>query len=277
MGDPVMLKQILNNLVSNALKFTAEGSVVLEVRRLDADGAEACCRELPSVKKCFEFSVKDNGIGMSQEEISRLFVPFTQADSSTTRKYGGTGLGLAISKRLTELMGGRIWCESEPGKGSTFHFTVAFGLIDQAKAPAGPKKIREEATKLPPGLKGASILLVEDNEVNQMVARRLLEKAGLKVTLAENGLVALQKMEQDKFDLVLMDVQMPEMDGLEATRRIRSDPRFADLPILAMTAHAMREDRAISLEAGMNDHITKPINLPELFQALTRWLPERNV
>ena len=110
-----------------------------------------------------------------------------------------------------------------------------------------------------------------------MVARRLLEKAGLKVTLAENGLVALQKMEQDKFDLVLMDVQMPEMDGLEATRRIRSDPRFADLPILAMTAHAMREDRAISLEAGMNDHITKPINLPELFQALTRWLPERNV
>jgi signal transduction histidine kinase/ActR/RegA family two-component response regulator len=258
-GDQVRLKQILNNLVSNAVKFTDWGSVSLEVSEKPMAGAEGVC---------LEFSVRDTGIGLTGKQKAGLFSAFTQADASTTRKYGGTGLGLAISKRLVELMGGEIWCESVPGEGSTFFFTAVFEIPGQAGRPeiAGP------ATDLVAGLQGARILLVEDNEVNRLVARKILEKAGLAVQMAHNGAEALALLEKESFDLVLMDIQMPEMDGLEATRRLRAEPRFANLPIVAMTAHAMSGDRELSLAAGMNDHITKPIKLPELFGALARWI-----
>ena len=402
-GDPVRLKQILNNLVSNAIKFTEEGYVSVSVSE--------CAPFKPSTGSahiCLEFAVKDTGIGLSREQISKLFSAFSQADTSTTRKYGGTGLGLAISKRLVEMMSGRIWCESSPGEGSTFHFTAAFelaaglaaglaadkipdfadytavavganeislsnmedhlrsmsfkvrGFISAEKAltylkhpenPAGllvvdwslddisgteflkavrqlPSKerlpaivvssastrsqaaaqaghfvvlnkpvspsdlldsimlafgreairrgepaIKSDVTDLAAGIKGARILLTEDNEVNQLVARKILEKAGLKVKIANNGQEALDMIEVEPFDLVLMDIQMPVMDGLEAARRLRANPKYRDLPVVAMTAHAMSGDRELSLEAGMNDHITKPINLPELFSTLVRWIP----
>ncbi|MDR1044852.1 MAG: response regulator [Candidatus Adiutrix sp.] len=264
-GDSVRLRQVLNNLINNAVKFTAQGQIQLAVSETEADRAGSAA---------FHFSVEDSGIGLSPEEAAKLFTAFTQADSSTTRKYGGTGLGLTISKRLVEMMGGRIWCQSQPGQGSVFHFTAEFErpadlAAEKTEGPARPA----EAAVLVAGLKGARILLVEDNEVNQLVARKIMEKAGLSVTIAGNGRQALEKLEKEIFDLVLMDIQMPEMDGLTATRHIRSDPRFASLPILAMTAHAMSSDREQSLTAGMNGHITKPINLPELFGALAAWLP----
>lgn len=269
-GDPVRLKQVLNNLVSNAIKFTDKGFVEIKAERFKSD------KPLGPDRVVYRFSVEDSGIGITPEERNRLFLPFSQADSSTTRKYGGTGLGLVISKRLTELMGGEIGCESRPGHGSFFYFTVVFGLSKKREQASGPREKKAPPLELPEHIKGSRVLLVEDNEVNQMVARRLLEKAGLKVAVTDNGFKALERLDKEEFDLVFMDVQMPEMDGLEATRRLRADPRFAQLPILAMTAHALQEDRDISLEAGMNDHITKPINLSDLYTALIRWLPEKH-
>jgi len=403
-GDPVRLKQVLINLVSNAIKFTDQGFVSIAVS------------ERPPLKSpagvdrvCLEFAVHDTGIGLAQAKIEKLFSAFSQADASTTRKYGGTGLGLAISKRLVEMMNGRIWCESILGQGSTFYFTAVFDLADQTGAAenifssfanftalviggnevslknleehlrnlsfkvkgflspeqalaflkqrpkevdillvdwssenisgidflksvrtladkdrlpaillaptsfrpqaAGPptdfnvilakpvspsdmlnaimvafgrnvaqrgeKSIKTEMAGLTAGQKGAKILLAEDNEVNQLVARKILEKAGLEVKIANNGLETLTMIEEEPFDLVLMDIQMPEMDGLEAARQLRANPKHADLPIIAMTAHAMSGDRELSLEAGMNDHVTKPINLAEFFSTLARWIPDR--
>lgn len=271
-GDPVRIKQILNNLMSNAVKFTNKGFVEIKAERSKSD------KPLGPDRVLYRFSVEDTGIGISVESRNRLFLPFSQADSSTTRKYGGTGLGLVISKRLTELMGGEIGCESRAGIGSFFHFTVVLGLSKKQNQAADNSKPKEKKTpplELPEHIKGSKVLLVEDNEVNQMVAKRLLEKAGLVVSVADNGFKALEKLDEEEFDLVFMDVQMPEMDGLETTRRLRADRRYTKLPILAMTAHALEEDRNISLEAGMNDHITKPINLNDLYAALIRWLPER--
>jgi PAS domain S-box-containing protein len=266
LGDPVRLGQILNNLASNAVKFTAAGGVSIAVSMRETGDESALL--------CFE--VKDTGIGLSQEQINGLFTPFTQADSSTTRKYGGTGLGLTISKRLVELMGGEIWCESVPGKGSVFGFTGRFGINapseEEQGKPAGKRRTREEERSLLAALSGARILLAEDNEVNQLVASRILSKAGFEVKIAGNGLEAVEMVKREAFDLVLMDIQMPEMDGLTAARTIRSDPAFADLPIVAMTAHAMSGDREMSLSAGMNDHVNKPINLQELYQALLKWV-----
>ena len=296
-GDPVRLKQVLNNLVSNAVKFTDQGSVTISVEPPDQPGGGGFH---------LKFAVRDTGIGLSRAQADKLFSAFTQADASTTRKYGGTGLGLAISKRLVEMMDGRIWCESRLGEGSTFYFTAAFeapARTGPGAADGGPREIRAEAAGLAAGFRGARILLAEDNEVNQLVARKILEKAGLTVKIANNGREALAMIEAEAgldgdgvpfpderprpdhssaapgpgrgFDLVLMDIQMPEMDGLEAARHLRADPRYQDLPIVAMTAHAMSGDRELSLEAGMNDHITKPINLSELFSTLARWLPDR--
>jgi PAS domain S-box-containing protein len=269
LGDPVRLGQILNNLLSNAVKFTSDGGVdlIVSLREVDKENETAL----------LEFKVKDTGIGLSREQINGLFTAFTQADTSTTRKYGGTGLGLTISKRLTEMMGGEIWCESEPGKGSTFGFTARFKLNgpqeerETEKTPERPRT-KDEEKELLKGLRGAKILLTEDNEVNQLVASRILSNAGFKVKIAGNGFEAVKMVNEEDFDLVLMDIQMPEMDGLSATRVIRSDPRFASLPIVAMTAHAMSGDREMSLAAGMNDHVNKPINLQELYQAILKWV-----
>ncbi|MDR1079819.1 MAG: PAS domain-containing protein [Deltaproteobacteria bacterium] len=268
LGDPVRLGQILNNLASNAVKFTASGGVSMAVSVRQKDGETALL--------CFE--VKDTGIGLSSEQIRLLFTPFTQADSSTTRKYGGTGLGLTISKRLVEMMGGEIWCESVQGEGSVFGFTARFRMTSPSASearPAGARRTREEERGMLQALSGARILLAEDNEVNQLVASRILAKAGFEVKIAGNGLEAVRMVKEQPFDLVLMDIQMPEMDGLTAARTIREDPAYVDLPIVAMTAHAMSGDREMSLSAGMNDHVNKPINLQELYQALLKWVKPR--
>ncbi|MDQ7822309.1 MAG: response regulator [Candidatus Eremiobacteraeota bacterium] len=400
-GDPLRLGQILINLTNNALKFTEKGEVVIGTEVVESDEKEVT----------LQFSVRDTGIGLTKDQIGRLFQSFSQADGSTTRKYGGTGLGLAICKKLAELMGGKIWVESEPGKGSTFLFTIVFGRSTSPRVPrllpvpdlrgtrvliaddsriareilvnaltsidfdvtavasgrealaelerddgGKPYKVvlidwkmpgmtgtetikaakksgkiahpphfimvtaygREEVLKeaeeagisgflikpvsssilfdtimgvlgqevhraprkdrkggfdgefLKP-IRGAKVLLVEDNEINQQVATELLEKAGLVVTVAGNGLKGVEAVAKDDYDIVLMDIQMPEMDGFEATRQIRAGGR-TDIPVVAMTANAMAGDRERSIEAGMNDHVTKPIDPDELFSALLRWI-----
>jgi signal transduction histidine kinase/DNA-binding response OmpR family regulator len=403
-GDPIRLQQVLTNLLSNAVKFTAHGEVGVKVEFME---------EIP-LTVTVRFTVRDTGIGLSDEQMARLFKPFTQGDSSTTRRFGGTGLGLTITKRLVEMMDGKISCESTPGKGSSFAFTCRFGLIHKwvkapkpdtfrglqvlavddnpkalrvltsslkalgcdvkqsasgdlslslvnaltrgrAKVPellildwdmpehngpqtfehllslykrdslprprcvmmiqgpstASQQKIMESLgvnalltkpytlkalqkaltevvfkdkphpkrpakqsihSELVSHLRGARILLVEDNEVNQLVASRILKKAGLSVSIANNGVECLEAIQREPFDLVLMDIQMPEMDGIEATQAIRALSGFERLPIVAMTAHAMSSDRELSLKAGMNDHINKPIDVQELFRTIAKLL-----
>ena len=403
-GDQVRLAQVLTNLASNAVKFTEKGQVTLKVETVSESPNQATLR----------FLMEDTGIGLSQEQIANLFAAFSQAEASTTRRFGGTGLGLAISKRLVEMMGGEIWCQSQLGCGSTFGFTANFGLHglkkryvvrrkdfsglsalvvddnvvgleilsdflktlgfsvatatsgqealnlltewknqgrhfdlvfidwkmpdmdgietsnrihdliaptqlpviimataynrDDALGLARKSGIRNVMTKpLSPStllnvlvdifgrglpekesklknahemavvkeLAGSRILLAEDNEVNQLVASRILKNAGLVVEIANNGLEAVEMVKTKPYDLVLMDIQMPEMDGITATREIRGLAEFQDLPIVAMTAHAMSGDRELSLSAGMNDHINKPINLQELFSTLAKWLRKK--
>jgi CheY-like chemotaxis protein len=404
-GDPLRLGQILLNLSNNAIKFTDRGEVVVSTEL----GADAMDEESNQVM--LQFSVRDTGIGMSQEQIDRLFQSFSQADVSTTRKYGGTGLGLAISKRLTEMMGGKIWVESEPGKGSTFYFTAVFGfqakvekkqyiipdkmsglrvlicddnltarqilndmcslfsfetteaasgheaLSELEKAENGspyelvlmdwrmpgmdgiettrrikenpklsnipvllvsaygreeikrqaedagiegflikpvnpsllydtimeifgeeisltartPVQITDKSEALK-SIEGARILLVEDNLINQQVATEFLEQAGFVVTVANNGKQGVQAVKMSKFDLVLMDIQMPEMDGHEATRIIRKEPGFESLPVVALTAHAMAGEREKCLNLGMNDYLSKPIKAEDLYAVLTKWI-----
>ena len=407
-GDPLRLGQVLTNLANNAIKFTESGEIVLSTELMKQDEDEVTLK----------FSVRDTGIGLTQEQIDRLFQAFSQANSSTTRQYGGTGLGLTISKRLVEMMDGEIWVESEPGKGSTFSFTADFGLgKEKAKrrfasllpdlrglkilvvddnatsreilqdmlesfsfkvslAVSGEEGIAEleganedksfelvvmdwkmpgidgiEASKriknhkllkkIPPiilvtaygreevmeqaeqaglegfllkpvnpsvlfdtimqalgkevpetsrvvqtkqqeveelkSIQGARVLLVEDNEINQQVAREILEGAGLIVVIANNGREAIESINRTAFDAVLMDVQMPVMDGHQATQEIRKDKRFQDLPIIAMTAHAMVGDREKSLEAGMNDHVSKPIDPDALYRTLRKWVDRSEV
>ncbi|MBF0182393.1 MAG: response regulator [Magnetococcales bacterium] len=405
LGDPLRLGQILVNLANNAVKFTERGEIVVRVEPEERHGQEVVLR----------FSVTDSGIGMNAEQMGRLFQSFSQADSTTTRKYGGTGLGLAISKRFVEMMDGSIRVESAAGKGSAFIFTARFGLatgeegarftrehdvsgnavlvVDdspmaleiirqlaehlfaEVEAVGGGQEALERITRrdregrpfqmvfldwlmpgmdgievarwihaaplqAPPrvvmvtafdqevmlqqlqdtrvdgvltkpvtastlldaaltaqgfvaaspasrggvgdlglgavaGLRGARVLLVEDNEVNQQVARELLEMAGMVTVVAENGRIGVEKACLEPFDVVLMDVQMPEMDGYEATRRIRREPSLAGLPVVAMTANAMASDRARCLEEGMSDHVGKPIDPKELFAVLARWIEPR--
>ncbi len=267
-GDPTRLSQVLINLVGNAIKFTAEGSVALNVTVVSRQGYRAQ----------LQFAVRDSGIGMSEAEIDSLFQPFHQADGSVTRRFGGTGLGLAITKQLVELMGGRVWVVSAPGQGSQFLFELGF---DIAAAPAVVPDRRQRLVPVNPGLRktdairGARVLLVEDNAINQLVARNFLELDGVVVDIANNGLIGVQKALTGQYALVLMDIQMPEMDGLEATRAIRATPGFETLPIVAMTANAMESDRQKSLEVGMNDHITKPIDKKLLTQTLLQWIKPR--
>jgi two-component system, sensor histidine kinase and response regulator len=403
-GDPLRLGQVLSNFASNAVKFTHQGSIVIRVRKVQEAEEHLLVR----------FEVEDTGIGLTAEQIGRLFQSFSQADTSTTRRYGGTGLGLAISKRLVELMGGEVGVESEPGRGSTFFFTARLGrgdakrqsyvpepdlryrrllvvddnslavqalagmlrrmsfrvdaatsglealdTIERADRRRDPfalvfldwrmpeidgietaRRIAALSLEAPPRrllvtaygredvfreadsvgfdaillkpvspsvvfdatiralggevttperefdpsrlsrtidlgrLHGARVLLVEDNELNRQVALEVLGAAGVQVAIAVDGEQGVRSVEETTYDLVLMDVQMPVMDGLEATRRIRAQPRFQTLPILAMTANAMASDRERSLAAGMNDHITKPIDPDELLEVLVRWLPE---
>lgn len=261
-GDPLRLNQILLNLMGNAVKFTEHGGVRLDVERdgSGADASEAICR--------LRFTVRDTGIGMTPDEIRGLFQSFSQADGSITRRFGGTGLGLAISKRLAELMGGSIEVDSVPDTGSAFRVILPF-------APAAAPSVPATAPLMPDTPpKGGRILLVEDNEINQEIALALLQDMGMEVDQAANGGEALEKLATTRYDLVLMDIQMPVMDGLTAARHIRAmeDPYFAGLPIIALTANAMNGDREKSLEAGMNDHLAKPIDPAELRRMLARWL-----
>ncbi|WP_281615668.1 response regulator [Flammeovirga sp. SubArs3] len=250
-GDPVRLKQILINLYSNAIKFTFEGSIIITVR---------CLEEIDEQIK-LQFSVKDSGIGIEQSKIDQIFDSFTQASNATTRKFGGTGLGLSISKQLVEIQGGTMQVESKPNFGSTFYFDITFKKYieqeTQKTVVPSPKVIDE-----PPILSNRTkkILLVEDNEVNQMLVLRLLKKWGYATEVADNGLIALDKLKADSFDLILMDVHMPEMDGYSATKKIREefeDPVSA-IPIIAMTASALKGEFERCKEAGMDDYISKP-------------------
>jgi len=260
-SDELRLHQVLGNLVSNAVKFTESGEILITVRLLDQNESDSR----------IEFSVKDTGIGMNDEQIKRLFTPFEQADSSITRKYGGTGLGLSISQRLVSMMGGTIDLKSEKGKGSTFSFSILMGNESKTieENVSDTSIVDKNSYAL---LKGIKVLLVEDNYLNMEVAKGLLENFGVDVTTAFNGEEALNRLTTLEFDLVLMDMHMPVMDGLEATRMIRKNPSFMQLPIIAMTAAAMEQDRALCLEAGMNEYITKPIVLDQLVNILLKFI-----
>jgi two-component system sensor histidine kinase/response regulator len=273
LGDPLRLKQVLFNLISNALKFTNTGEIRVAIESRPQDDSHVH----------YLFSVHDTGIGLTPEQLGRLFSAFTQADASTTRKYGGTGLGLAISKNLVSMMHGDIWAESEPGKGSTFYFTAVFELADghdeissgEYQASHGRDEsdlpLHTAVARADKNRKGM-ILLVEDNEINQMIAEELLKTVGYDVDIANNGQEAVNMVGQKAYDLVLMDIQMPVMDGLAATRKIRENAALGDLPIIAMSAHAMAGDKEKSLDSGMNDHITKPISPDVLYSTLDIWL-----
>ena len=255
LGDSLRLRQILVNLISNAVKFTSQGEVVLTV------GSKNNANNI--VELCF--SICDTGIGMTEEQINNLFQPFSQADSSITRQYGGSGLGLTICKQLATLMGGEIGVTSVYGVGSTFTFTVSLKRALNQAAPI--------VENLPiKNYYAQRILLVEDNEINQEIAFELLTSMGLQVQVANNGEEGVTRALAEPFDLILMDIQMPIMDGLTATRLIRLEKSLGDLPIVAMTAHAMQGDREKSLAAGMNDHLTKPIEVEKLVATLNRWL-----
>jgi len=265
-GDPTRLSQSLLNLLSNAVKFTEHGTVSLSCR---AEG------EVPEGLRV-RFEVRDTGIGVSAEHLPRLFQPFQQADSSTTRRYGGTGLGLAITRHLAELMGGEVGVDSTPGMGSCFWFTTVFRVASTANALAfdaeGPGPLLDAEAVLRMHHPGARILLAEDNRVSQQVATDLLGAAGLVVEIAEDGDAAVELARSRRYDLILMDMQMPGTDGLQATRILRASPGTAAVPILAMTANAFGEDRAACIAAGMNDHIAKPVDPDTLYATVLHWL-----
>ena len=266
-GDPSRIRQILINFISNAIKFTEVGEIVLRVERFPLPAtAPSPHNGMGEGHAAFmaRFSVSDTGVGIPAGKETMIFEHFTQADSSTTRKYGGTGLGLAISRQLAELMGGGIGVDSRPGHGATFWFTACL-----TEAPVPPVEI-ERAAQYHENLRRLRILVAEDNIVNQKFAQRLLEKSGFNVDVAANGREVLEAIERIKYDLVLMDVQMPEMDGLETTARIREREKESGrrLPVIALTANAVKGDRERCLAAGMDEYITKPIKRTHLLRVI---------
>jgi signal transduction histidine kinase/CheY-like chemotaxis protein len=264
-GDPTRLRQVLINLIGNAEKFTLQGGIDIRIEP-EAEG------------KRIQFSVRDTGIGMDAETLARLFQPFAQADESTPRKFGGTGLGLKISLDLVHAMGGEIEVESQPGQGSRFWFSIP--------AIAAPERVRKQPehsaatntsalaqTDAP--MRG-HVLLVEDNRINQMVATRMLDKLGLTYDIANHGGESLEKLAQRNYDLILMDMEMPKMDGMEASISIRANESASGkprTPIIAMTANALQEDRERCLASGMDDHLAKPVEMGKLNELLRKWLP----
>lgn len=262
-GDTVRLTQVLTNLVSNAVKFTEKGRVVVTVKP----------KSFADDFTLLYFSVEDTGIGMTDEQAARLFQSFTQADNSMTRKYGGTGLGLAICKQLVELMDGKIWVENSTlSKGSLFAFTVNLNIAPHEMDGDNALLDLNVFADKPVDLAGRRVLLVEDNDINRELMVELLTDLGMVVVCAVNGLEAVGRVKSEPFDVVLMDLQMPIMDGLTATREIRSDARFKKLPIIALTANALVSDRAKSLAAGLNDHLAKPIHPKKMTDTLNYWL-----
>ena len=270
-GDPLRLGQVLINYTNNAIKFSEQGRIEIRVRKEAGDAHHCLVR----------FEVSDQGIGLSQAEIAKLFVSFQQADASTTREYGGTGLGLAICKELALLMGGEVGVSSEQSVGSTFWFTARLGvssrtlpaLVNQLCDAAAGLLTSGYTSAVETALKAARILLVEDNVFNQQIGKEMLEEVGATVCIANNGVEALEILRHTNFDCVLMDLQMPQMDGLEATRRIRNNPQLANMPVLAMTATATTEARMRCLAAGMNAFISKPIQPALMCQTIANWQP----
>ena len=262
-GDPYRLGQVIKNLLSNALKFTEERGAILLVAEL---------QEYRKEEVSIHFVVADTGIGIPEEKLGKIFEAFTQADASTTRQYGGTGLGLAIVSRLVEMMKGRVWVRSKVGIGSAFHFTATFKVGDHPELSVQPASqlASPEPNTATDGI--APVLLVEDNPVNQKLVVRLLEKHGLRAEVANNGREAVQKFEQGEFSLILMDCQMPEMDGFEATSLIRRTPRGKAIPIIALTANAMSGDKERCLKVGMSDYLSKPMSQAEFQRVLSRYL-----
>jgi two-component system, sensor histidine kinase len=259
-SDPLRLGQILLNLTGNAIKFTESGEVGVEISRCDApNGLE------------LEVAVRDTGMGIPEDKQSTIFQAFAQADGSMTRRFGGTGLGLTISARLVEMMGGKIWVESRLGEGSCFRFTIRVAVApEKPEVPEIPPVGAEQSVGQP-----LHILVAEDHPVNQQIIVRMLEKYGHTAVATNNGKDALLALTRERFDLILMDVQMPVMNGLDATKTIRRFERGSGIriPIIAMTAHAMKGDRELCLESGMDDYISKPVRVPELLDALNRFTP----
>ncbi|MDR1622621.1 MAG: response regulator, partial [Synergistaceae bacterium] len=254
LGDPLRLQQIFINLVDNAYKFTERGAVTIRAAISEQEGGQAT----------LDFAVEDTGIGMSQQQMDEIFAAFNQADNSATRKYGGVGLGLTLTQEMLKLMGGEISVTSEEGKGSTFSFSCVFPIVQEAPLPASPEGEKDENAVL----RGMRVLLVEDNEINALIAEELLNAVDAEVTLAQNGSEALKRLEEaprvdggSPFDLVLMDLQMPVMDGYEATKIIKEMPEYRNMPIYALTAHALPEERDRCFALGMEAHLTKPIDV----------------
>ncbi len=263
--DPLRMRQVVGNLVNNAMKFTEKGSITIEVRGVSAQNALATGVHV---------SVQDTGIGISPDQMGKLIKVFSQADASMTRRYGGTGLGLAISKQIISLMGGKMGVNSQLGQGSQFWFELDLkpAMVEILNATPPSQESDFSGTVDLPVLRGMRILVVEDNLVNQRVALGMLRKLECKAMIAGDGLQALQALEQNAFDLILMDCQMPEMDGYEATERIRRDNRFAALPVIGVTAHAMSEDLRHCIDSGMDGYLTKPYSLVALATIMQRHL-----
>ena len=263
-GDALKLKQILINLLNNSAKFTQKGFVNLEISLISQNEKEIQ----------LQFSVKDSGIGMNEEQQKKLFQSFSQADTSISRRFGGSGLGLVISQRFVELMGGKITCKSAPNLGSEFCFTLTFDVAESRKSleastsSLSNKTLAQRLAEAAESLKNVRVLLVEDTPLSQQVASQFLRNAKLHVTVADNGKEALELIEEGTFDVILMDVQMPVMDGFEATKHIRENPKFLYLPIIAMSAGVTLDEQEKCQQVGMSDFIAKPINPIQMLEKI---------
>ncbi len=260
-GDPTRIRQILLNYGNNAVKFTSDGTISLSASLLEEDDDEITVK----------FSVEDTGKGIPENKQKQLFNPFSQADSSTTRKYGGTGLGLAICKQLTELMNGEVGVDSEEGSGSVFWSTLKLKK-DKTKSISQNGAGTEKTVGDPLNIEGLKILVAEDNHINQKVAQKIFEQKGIQITIVDNGIDAVKKAKENSYDMIFLDIHMPELDGFEATRNIREHENSEKrTPIIALTASAMKGDREECLKAGMDDYLSKPINRDELDQIIRKW------